>query len=101
MSARRNPKPPKAAVATAHSVDFEFHAPDAQEVCVAGTFNDWHPNASPMVRMGGGRWAKQFALPPGSYEYLFVVDGQWTPDPNARESVPNPYGGQNSRISVA
>ena len=37
----------------------------------------------------------------GRYEYLFVVDGQWLPDPNARESVQNPYGGTNSVLTVS
>lgn len=40
------------------------------------------------------------ALAPGTYEYLFVVDGQWTPDPSALEVVPNPFGGCNSILKV-
>jgi hypothetical protein len=30
-----------------------------------------------------------------------VVDGQWIPDPLARETVPNPFGGRNSILKVA
>ena len=40
-------------------------------------------------------------LPEGRHEYLFVVDGQWLPDPNAKESVANPYGGRNSVLTVS
>ena len=40
-------------------------------------------------------------MAPGTYEYCFVVDGQWMPDPLARESVPNPFGGRNSILQVA
>jgi hypothetical protein len=29
------------------------------------------------------------------------VDGQWICDPNASESVPNPFGGRNSILKVA
>jgi len=29
------------------------------------------------------------------------VDGQWMPDPLARETVPNPFGGRNSILKVA
>jgi hypothetical protein len=29
------------------------------------------------------------------------VDGRWMPDPLARESVPNPFGGKNSILTVA
>jgi hypothetical protein len=30
-----------------------------------------------------------------------VVDGQWMPDPLAKETVPNPFGGRNSILKVA
>jgi hypothetical protein len=40
-------------------------------------------------------------LAPGTYEYCLVVDGQWMPDPLARETVPNPFGGRNSVLKVA
>jgi len=31
---------------------------------------------------------------------MFVVDGQWMPDPNAKEFAPNPFGGQNSVLVI-
>jgi 1,4-alpha-glucan branching enzyme len=81
-------------------VRFEFTHPTAASVCVAGTFNDWNAEAKPMHPLGGGRWLKESALPPGTYEYRLVVDGQWMADPLARESVPNPFGGRNSLLRV-
>jgi len=81
-------------------VRFEFTHPTAVTVCIAGTFDDWRPEAKPMHPMGDGRWLKETVLPPGNYEYCLVVDGQWMPDPLARETVPNPYGGQNSILKV-
>ena len=48
-----------------------------------------------------GNWWKETALAPGTYEYCLVVDGQWIPDPLARESVANPFGGRNSILKVA
>ena len=77
-------------------VHFEFTAAEAESVCTAGTFNEWQPKATPMVALGGGRWAKDLMLAPGSYEYCFVVDSEWMPDPLAGETAPNPYGGVNS-----
>jgi 1,4-alpha-glucan branching enzyme len=77
-------------------VHFEFNYPAAESVSIAGTFNDWKPNATPMIALGQGRWAKDLALPPGDYEYCLVVDGQWMPDPQATETVANPFGGLNS-----
>jgi len=82
-------------------VRFEFTHPTATTVCVAGTFNDWHPEAKPMHPVGDGRWLKETVLPPGTYEYCLVVDGEWMPDPRARETVPNPFGGRNSLLKVA
>ena len=80
----------------ARRIHFEFNSPTAESVFIAGTFNEWQPNATPMIALGEGRWAKDLALPPGDYEYCLVVDGQWTPDPQATETAPNPFGGVNS-----
>lgn len=82
------------------TVRFEFTDPTARRVCIAGTFNDWQPDAKPMHPMGNGRWHKETALPAGMYEYCFVVDGKWMPDPTAKETVANPFGGKNSVLRV-
>lgn len=74
--------------------------PTAQEVCIAGSFNDWHPTVTPMIRLEDGRWAKELALPPGRYEYRFVVDGKWVDDPAATELVPNVFGSANAVLEV-
>jgi len=90
----RQRKPPR--------VRLEFIDPVAESVCIAGTFNDWRPGATPMIHLGAGRWVKDLALPPGVYEYCLVVDGcNWSPDPRASETAPNPFGGLNSVLKVA
>lgn len=81
-------------------VRFEFTHPTASTVCIAGTFNDWNAEAKPMHPVGDGRWLKDTVLPPGTYEYCLVVDRQWMPDPRAKETVPNPFGGTNSLLTV-
>lgn len=73
----------------------------AQEVCLAGSFNDWHPSVTPMIRKGEGKWAKELVLPPGRYEYRFVVDGVWMDDPTAAEYIPNSFGTANAVLVVA
>jgi hypothetical protein len=73
----------------------------AKSVCVAGTFNEWKPEKAQLVMMDNGRWVGNLTVNPGRYEYLFVVDGQWLPDPNAKESVQNPFGGKNSVLTVS
>jgi len=81
-------------------VRFEFTHPTAKSVSLAGSFNNWQPEAKTLHPGHAGKWFKETALKPGRYEYCFVVDGQWVCDPNATEQVSNPYGGQNSVITV-
>lgn len=82
-------------------VHFELAHATALSVCIAGTFNHWQPDAKPMRLSGKGQWQKDSALAPGTYEYCFVVDGQWMPDPQSTETVSNPFGGRNSVLTVA
>jgi 1,4-alpha-glucan branching enzyme len=82
-------------------VRFEFTHPTATSVYIAGSFNHWQPESKTLHSAGGGRWFKETALVPGTYEYCLVVDGQWMPDPRAGETVPNPFGGRNSVLRVA
>jgi 1,4-alpha-glucan branching enzyme len=82
-------------------VCFEFTDPTAATVCLAGTFNHRKPECKILHSSGTGRWWQDMALAPGAYEYCLVVDGRWMPDPLARETVPNPFGGKNSVLRVA
>jgi hypothetical protein len=53
---------------------------DARNVFVAGSFNNWDPNAMRMQRNTNG-WILPYTLAPGNYTYKFVVDGNWMTDP--------------------
>jgi 1,4-alpha-glucan branching enzyme len=92
---------PKAPSPKANRVSLELIKPDAKHVFVAGSFNEWKPEQTPLARLGDGKWAGDLAVKPGRHEYLFVVDGQWLPDPAAKESVQNPFGGRNSVLVVS
>ena len=81
-------------------VELTLNQPHAQSVAVAGTFNDWDFNRTPMSPGPGGAWKATVWLPVGRYEYRFVVDGQWISDPGARESVQNTFGSTNSVLVV-
>lgn len=83
----------------AQQVRLEFFHPQAREVNIAGSFNDWRPGATWMISLGNGRWVKQLLLPPGRYEYCFVVGGHWLPDPMALESS-NSRGSHNFVLIV-
>jgi 1,4-alpha-glucan branching enzyme len=82
------------------TVHFEFVDASAQKVCLAGTFNNWKPETGRMKAVGNGKWVKDLALPPGTYEYRLVVDDAWRTDPNADHTVVNPFGERNSLVSV-
>jgi hypothetical protein len=83
------------------TISIELVKPGAKQVAIAGSFNDWKPERTPLVQIGNGRWVGDLAVKPGRHEYLFVVDGQWVPDPNAKENVQNPFGGKNSVLIVS
>jgi 1,4-alpha-glucan branching enzyme len=73
----------------------------AREVFLCGDFNQWSPGALRMIRReGDGLWEKRLTLAPGRYEYKFIVDGAWIPDPNGHESAANVFGSTNSVLVV-
>lgn len=78
-----------------------LHAPDAEHVAVAGTFNGWDPAATPMIRADDGTFYVIVPLEPGRYEYLFVVDGErWLLDPAAPLTQPDDFGSRNAILEV-
>ena len=68
--------------------------PSARVVAVAGSFNGWDSQHL-LCANQEGTWVCRMDLPAGKYEYQFVVDDNWIPDPAnpLRESD----GGQNFR----
>lgn len=81
-------------------VRLELNRPQAREVFIAGSFNDWQLATTPLTSAGDGRWVAELSLSPGRYEYRFIADGEWVDDPNAKEFVPNPHGGANALLVV-
>ena len=79
----------------ARKVLFEFSAPEASQVSLAGDFKNWDTNATPMKKDRKGLWRVMLSLKPGRYEYRFFVDGRWENDPKCSICVPNEFGGQN------
>ena len=68
------------------TIYFEYINPAAHAVAIAGTFNDWRPQVTPMIKMSDGRWRKILVVAPGTYEYTFVVDGHWVDQFTSKES---------------
>ena len=53
----------------------------ARIVAVAGTFNGWNQSQYLFERVGN-EWTCRVTLPPGKYQYKFIVDGNWIVDPS-------------------
>lgn len=83
------------------TVRFVLVAPDARQVSLAGTFNQWDPQATPLVRAAAtGVWTATLRLPAGQHQYAFVVDGaRWVPDPGA-PAVDDGFGRRNSVLTL-
>ncbi len=76
-------------------VTFTLVAPEAQSVRLAGDFTGWETEPVELKKQKDGVWKKQLSLPPGRYEYRYLVDSQWQNDPNCAERVWNGFGSQN------
>lgn len=82
------------------SAIFEFSAPDAKEVSLAGDFNDWDVKSLPLRKDKNGLWKIKLPLTPGCYQYKYILDGQWVNDPQCTCCVPNAFGTFNCQIRV-
>ncbi len=53
----------------------------ANKVFVSGEFNNWVPWQTFLIK-NGEEWVCRVHLAKGTYKYMFVVDGNWIPDPD-------------------
>jgi len=83
------------------AVTFVTLYPRAKTVQIAGDFNNWRPDQTPLQKVNeNGVWQVKLELPPGCYRYRYVVDGQWQQDPYNERVEPNPFGEYNSVVEV-
>jgi len=84
-------------------VKFLAHYPDAKSVMLAGDFNNWSADATPLKRLNNdlaGDWEATLPLKAGRYRYRLIVDGVWQSDPHNTYVESNPYGELNSVVEV-
>jgi chromosome partitioning protein len=88
----------------AREVVVRFKDAAAGDVRIAGDFNGWVPDRgvrSLIASEGQTRvWTKVLTLEPGTYQYRYVVDGEWREDPANPQSAPGPTGQPNSILHV-
>jgi chromosome partitioning protein len=92
------------APAAPREVVVRFRDPAASDVRIAGDFNGWIPDKGvrSLIESEGTQrvWTKILQLPPGTYQYRYVVDGQWREDPENPQVVSSTAGGRNSVLVV-
>jgi len=83
---------------TVFSVDLSRQPYPVKTVALVGEFNQWAANRQPMrYDSTQGMWKTEIALPPGKWEYKFVLNGeQWIPDPQNPKRVADGWNGFNS-----
>ncbi len=86
--------------ASAALVRFQLSMPTAREVAVVGDFSQWQQQFQ-LKRVADGTWTTDIPLPPGTYEYVFVVDQQqWVTDPRAKVHRDDGFGNKNAVLTV-
>lgn len=89
----------------AHHIRVTFELPScvwADQVYVAGDFNNWSQQALPMQQSRDGVWRAALDLPVGqSYQFRYVIDGQWHTDSHADGFSESGFGTENSVIHTA
>ncbi len=85
---------------TVPSTEFALQVPEAGEVFLVGDFNDWNADGYKMRKFKDGTCKKKVKLKPGRYEYRFIVDGDWWTDPQNDQRCSNPFGQENSVITI-
>ena len=81
-------------------VTLRIDAPDAKNVMLMGDFNQWDAKKHPMKKGEHGMWQKIIMVPPGRYEYRFLVDGQWRNDPTNDQITANCFGSTNNILEI-
>ena len=87
---------------TSDGVLFVTQAQNAARVSLAGDFNNWSPESTPMIPNGDGScFRAMLPLAPGRYRYRYVIDGQWARDSYNHMVESNPFGDVDSVVEVA
>jgi hypothetical protein len=73
-----------------------------KKVNVLGDFNNWDENANPLKKLSTGNFSTTLELACGRlYRFKYLIDGsRWENDWHADHYEPNPYGGENSVVSL-
>jgi len=100
MVKKRKSQKSKSKMGELKKVNFSLLAPEAQNVSLAGDFNDWNANSHLLQKASNGTWEVNIDLNPGKYEYRFIVDGEWKNDPDCMSFTSNSFGSENCILKL-
>jgi len=81
------------------SFTFDPKTKKYKSVQIKGQMNDWNPSKT-ILELKDGKYFTSMWLNPGNYQYLYVLDGKETLDPENPISQDNNIGGRNSLLTV-
>ena len=83
-------------------VTFTVPAEEANNVAVVGTFNEWNTEATPLKKLKNGSFKGTVDLETEkSYEFRYVVDGNYVNEEEADAFAWNDFAGaENSVLSI-
>jgi 1,4-alpha-glucan branching enzyme len=83
-------------------VTFSLDAKEANEVAVVGDFNNWNATEGELSKLKNGTFKGVFDLSKdSSYEFKYIVDGNYVNDPQADSYRYNEFAGaENSVLEV-
>lgn len=80
---------------------FTYRGEPGKTVILAGDFNQWNANKKILSdRKQAGVYTGYCMIPPGQYQYKFLVDGIWTMDETNPNFVRNEFNTFNNIIDV-
>ena len=83
-------------------VTFTIEAEAAKKVALVGSFNDWNAKKEPLKKLKNGTFKGTIDLEKdNSYEFKYIVDGEYVNDTEADAYVWNDFAGaENSVVTV-
>lgn len=80
-------------------VTFSVPAEDAKEVAVVGSFNEWDAKATALKKLKNGTFKGTLNLEKdNSYEFRYLVDGNYINDEQADAYAWNDYAGAENGV---
>ena len=80
---------------------FTYYEKGLKSISIVGGFNDWDEDSTKLVEVSPGVWTISMALPPGVYEYQFILNGSKRVTDPTMPQVSSDFGSPNSVVTVS